>query len=220
MSNQEPKKKSFITVLIGTIARLTFVCLFLLLTIAMILTVGTGLWLKTYKAFTQEKLVAVIDVDEKKEDDDGNPYFKITYTPVDNQSALTQFILGEDENKDEEQIDEREEYYIYGDRFMVEAEVVNFSNWADFLGFKTIYKVTRIRGEYNDIEDEKNETRSIYDINGGMDSIWETLEYNQESLKPLVDSVYGSSASQSARRSKASWGIYMTEDGLIMKKYD
>ncbi len=184
----------------------------------MVITVAFGLWLQTYKAFTQEKLVAVVKTTAIKEDDHKNPYFKIVYTPIDEPSALSRIFV-KNNDKAKEAINERVEYYINGDRFMVESEVVKFQNWATLLGFKTIYKVTRIRGEYTDIDKEKDGKRSIFDINGGIDPGWETLEYNQESLSGLVESIYGSSASQSARPQEKSWGLYMTEDGLIMKSF-
>jgi hypothetical protein len=203
-----------------TILSLLAFCVVLIILLGSVVTIGTGLWLKTYKAFTKEKLVAVVDAEELQTDDDGNPYFKIKYTPVKTESALTEILVKDDEEaKIEEQVEKREEYYIHGDRFVVEAEVINFADWANLLGIETVYKMTRISGQYKDIELEKNAKRSAYELEGGADPVWETLEYNQEKLSPVVDGVYGSAVIQSARNNEKTWGIYMTEDGLIMKSY-
>lgn len=235
---QEPKetkvyksKKTFVSFLIGAVTQLALTCIFLILLLAMVTSIGLGLWMQTYKAFTEEVLVAVVEAEERKIDSDDLPYFKITYTPTENPSGLTKIFVGKEDGEDtvnnngkdsnpKELIEQREEYYIYGDRFMIESEVVNFSDWANILGFKTMYKITRIRGEYTDLELEQNSKRSVYDINGGIDPVWETLEYNQDTLKPFVDGVYGSSVSQSSRKNSVRWNIYMTEDGLIMKQSD
>ncbi len=212
---------SLVKSLTKNLARMTFLCIFLLLVLAMVISIGAGLWLHTWNAFTEEKLVAKVKIGELQEDSDGNPYFKATYTPVDNPSALSKFFLGEGATSDNSEMTaEQEQYYLNGDRLMVESEVIIFDNWATWLGFDTVYKMTRIRGEYTDLEKERNAERSIYDLNGGIDPVWETLEYNQESMDFLVNSVYGSSASQSARRSEKEWGLYMTEDGLIIKSLD
>jgi hypothetical protein len=216
---QEPKQ-TLVGSLLNTIARLGLIIVLLMLIIVFIVGIGSGLWLQTYKALTQEKLVAVVEVEELKEDSDGYPYFKMTYTPVENPSALTKALVKDRGGSDEKQVDKTEEYYIHGDRFMVEAEVINFGDWANILGFKTVYKVTRIQGSYSDTDQEKTGKRSVYDVNGGIDPVWETLEYNQEILRPFVQGVYGSAVTQGARREEARWGIYMTEDGLIMEKLD
>jgi len=218
MSNKEDKQnETFVSYLIGAVTRLAVISTFLLLLLVMITSVGLGLWIQTYKAFTQETLVAVVEAGERKIDAEDLPYFKITYTPVENPSGLTKIFVDEEDTSDKELIEKREQYYIYGDRFMIESQVINFGDWANILGFKTIYKITRIRGEYTNLELEQNGKRSVYDVNGGMDPFWETLEYNQEILTPFIDGVYGSSVSQSSRKDPARWGIYMTEDGIIMK---
>lgn len=214
-----PPRESLVTTLLRTIARLILFIIILAFILLIVSLVGTGLWLHTYKAFTKEKLVAVVKAERLKTDSEDNPYFKVTYTPVKNPSAFTKIFVKGDNDSNNELIDEREEYTIYGDRFMVESEVVNFDDWANLLGFETIYKITRVRGEYTDVEEEKDGKISVFDINGGIDPVWETLEYNQEKFDFIVEGVYGSSVSQSARDETVSWGVYMTEDGLIMKKY-
>jgi hypothetical protein len=214
------KSRGLVGSLLNTIANLSLVIVILLAVIAVIIGVGSGIWLQTYKAFTQEKLIATVEAEELKTDADDYPYFKITYTPVDNPSALTKLLVRDSEGSSEKEVENSEEYYIHGDRFVIEAEVINFGNLSNLLGFKTIYKVTRIKGDYSDTQTAQNGRKSIYDVNGGIDPVWETLEYNQEILQPFVDGVYGSAVTQGARRQESKWEIYMTEDGLIMKNAD
>jgi hypothetical protein len=221
--NQQPKenrRNSLVGSLLNTITRLSIIIVVLLLIIGVIISAATGLWLQTYKVFTQEKLVAVIESQELKKDSEGYPYFEIIYTPVENPSAFTKFLVRDSEGSDKKKLQKTQRYDIHGDRFVVEAEVINFDDLATLLGFKTIYKVTRIKGDYSDTEQAQSGRRSIYDINGGIDPVWQTLEYNQEILHPYVDGVYGSAVTQGARHEEATWGLYMTEDGLIMKKLE
>jgi hypothetical protein len=201
-------------------AKLIGILFFIILILFVISSVGIGLWLQTYKALTAEKLVAYVVTEELKKDDTEAPYFQITYTPVETTSALTKVFVKDSDPQDKELLDKRQELYLYGDRFMIESEVINFQDWANILGFKTIYKISRIRGEYTDIEQEQNGKRSVIDLDGGIDPVWQSLEYNQEQFSSIVESVYGSSASQGVRRNSVKWGIYMTEDGLIIRKVD
>ncbi|MBN2100632.1 hypothetical protein JW710_01930 [Candidatus Dojkabacteria bacterium] len=218
-TNKKTPRESLVSSLLTTIARLLVICFILIVILVAVIAGASGIWLHTYNTFTTENLVAIVEAEEIKYDNDDNPYFKITYTPIERPSAFTRIFVRDEEDEDKKMLTEREEFFIHGDRFMVEAHVVNFEDWANLLGFKTIYKVSRIRGEYNSTEKERSGKRSVYDMNGGMDPVWETMEYNQEILDFLIDGVYVSGVSQSARKEEATWGIYMTEDGLIMKKY-
>jgi hypothetical protein len=215
-----PERQSFASMLLGRIARMAIIISILILIIVFIIIISTGLWFHTYNVFTEEKLVAILETQELKTNQENYPYFEAVYTPVENPSALTKMLVRDSKGSTKEEIHLREDYFIHGDRIAIEAEVVNFGDWANLLGFKTIYKVTRIEGEYSDVKQAQEGRQSIYDINGGIDPVWETLEYNQEIMHPYIDGVYGSSVSQGARNAKTRWGIYITEDGLIMKKLD
>lgn len=190
------------------------------LVIILILVVSsfTTIWLHTYKAFTKEKLVAQITVSEQFTDEDGFDTFNIVYRPVDDESALVRLLTNEGGSSG---FEEKSEYMFLGDEFEVGGQVIKFNNWVTLLGFDTIYKVTKIEGDFTDVEQARNAPeRSIEELNGGVDPQWKYLQENEENLDFLVDTVYGSSASKFILREEKIYRLYITEDGFILDELD
>ncbi len=188
--------------------------------IGLLIFVSTGftaLWLHTYKVFTKEKLVAEITVSEQKKDDSGDMYFDLSYRPVEDKSALVA-VFNKD-NSTSSPFGGSQDFKVYGDEFEVTGQVIKFSNFATLLGFDTIYKVTRLSGNYTDTSEAlSTEHRSIFDINGGTDEGWKYMQKNEDKLGFLVETVYGSSASKFVQDKEQTYGLYITEDGFILER--
>jgi hypothetical protein len=211
------KQNSTIKTLIKTIFTLSLVIVFLMTCIVSILTVGVSMWLHTYKALTKKTLVAEITTSELKYEDD-IPYFDVTYKQVQQKTAFQRiFSRGNEETTHYELT---EDYKVYGDRVEVGGEIIKWNDWLNLLGLDTIYKISRLKGNYSDTELEREAERSVYDLNGGVDSIWKTLQKNEESFSFLVDSVYSSAGMKFVEDKDVKWGVYVTTDGILIDRLE
>lgn len=174
-------------------------------------------WLHTYRAFTQKKLVAIIEVQPSKKDERGFEYTTLTYKPVKEESALIRMLTGS--NSESEDFDGDKEYKLYGDHVELGGEVVKFNDFWTLFNLKSIYKVTRLEGDFTDAETAKklpSEERSVYELNGGTDDYWKRLQKNTSDYDFLVDTVYGSYATKFVQDEPQTYGLYITEDGFLL----
>lgn len=206
-------QQSYIKSLLKTIVILIAIISILLLCIITITFSAFSIWIHTYKAFTQKTLVAEITATEKMTNE-GVPYAEVTYKEVDSKTAFER-IFYQDET-DNTQYKGEQKFTIYGDKLEVSADVVKWNDWGTLIGLDTVYKVTRINGEYLDTEMERTAKRSVFDLNGGTDSLWLFLEKNQKKISFVADSVYTSSASNSFQDEELKWNLYVTEDGFYL----
>lgn len=208
-------QQSYLKSLLKTIAVLASVVCILVLCLLITISSAFSIWIHTYKAFTQRHLVAEIIVSQKQEKN-GIPFSEITYKETQSKSAFERIFYRD--AMLENTFKEPQNFTIYGDSFEISADTIKWNDWATLLGFDTVYKVTRISGEYRDIDMERTAKRSVYDLNGGTDSTWLTLEENQEKLSLVVDAIYTSSASTSFQDKEYVWNLYVTEDGLYLDR--
>lgn len=212
--NREP----LTTRLIKALALSTIILFFLVLAVAI---TGFSAWLNTYKAFTAEERVATVTVSALEGEKNEDPSYTLKYTEIPRNSAFEKIFKDSSEAQDTETIS----FEMDGDRFMVESEVVILDNWAilfnpgRLIGADTIYKVTRLKGEYSDIDLARKGPYTVYDLNGGTNWFWEWMQLNQEKL-PFVKSVYSSAAIELVRDTESTWNVYITEDGLGIEKAD
>lgn len=199
--------KRLVKILVSLVLALTML-LTCMLVVVIILFVG---WLRTYQAFTAEKLVAEITV-EKTTPANGLERIKVTYTPITNDAALNFIIPGS-----ESVTMKAEEFTLYGDQVLVGGPVVKFENIPVLLGFETAYKVARIQGSFiNTAKANQIPSGNIHDLNGGIDPTWTHFEADADQLPWLIDTAYFSIAGKSAQSSSRSYGLYITEDGFIL----
>lgn len=102
------------------------------------------------------------------------------------QQQFTAIISWEDGSK--------QKYQINGDEFYIDAKVLKWKSWVNFLGIKTWYEFDRIGGRYKSIDDEKNKPRSIYQLAVKKDLDLYYLRKKYMFLSFLVDAEYGSAA--------------------------
>ncbi len=175
-------------------------------------------WLHTYKAFTQKTLVAEIEVSEEKKDEAGLNYATIKYKEVNDESALVKILTSKDTKKD---FSNEQEFKVYGDSFIVGGQVVKFDDFWYLFNLHSIYKLTRLEGDFIDVELKQNlpsDKRSIYELNGGVDDFWKKLQENEKKYDFLVDTVMGSYASKFFEDTPKSYNLYITEDGFILEQ--
>ncbi len=124
---------------------------------------------KNYEHFTYKKNVLTIVCQLKEVD-----WFVIELIP-------------EDRNK------ERNRFYrLNGQQFLIEGHIVKWKDFFAFLGMKPLYQVTRLSGRYITIEDEKNNERTIYEINKTT-KFWNFMMRYGKKI-PGIDAVYGTAS--------------------------
>src|SRR5260370_14403300 len=82
-------------------------------------------------------------------------------------------------------------YIVYGDEWMLQADIIKVVPWLNILGVHTGYKVTRLQGRYDDVNLEQNGRRSVYAINGGDDGFFQRMHDWHGWMSPFIDAEYG-----------------------------
>jgi hypothetical protein len=155
-----------------------------------------GLFARAYFAFTYEKPVAEIMTEATQEPD---------------ASVVTLFqSLPEESHMGKE-------FLIKGDQWMLEGDILKWDNWLSFMGLKTRYRLTRLRGRYVQVEDEIQQEGTVYSLVEEEDHpLWRYL-YKYGQTLPLVSTVYGNAVFQTARKSRH-FLIYVSPSGFVVRE--
>jgi hypothetical protein len=107
-------------------------------------------------------------------------------------------------------------FMLSGDEWQLDARVLKWRGWANLLGLDAQYRLERIGGRYRDIEQERNDERTVYPLseNPGLD-LW-MLSTRYPRWLPFVDAVYGS-ATYMPMADGARYEISITQSGLIAR---
>jgi hypothetical protein len=111
---------------------------------------------------------------------------------------------------------ERATFALSGDEWQIDARVLKWRAVADIVGFDTVYRLERISGRYESIEDERNLARTVYALNPpGRIDLWD-LVHRYRTWVPWVDALYGSAA-YLPMADGALYEIKVTQSGLIAR---
>lgn len=112
--------------------------------------------------------------------------------------------------------DRYQELQLSGDAWQIDARVLKWHGPALLAGLDSGYRLERISGRYENIEAERNQTRSVHALsdNPGVD-LW-SLTRRFERWLPWLDAGYGS-ATYLPMRDDARYRISMTQSGLIAR---
>lgn len=107
-------------------------------------------------------------------------------------------------------------FMLAGDEWQLDARVLKWKGWANLLGLDAQYRLERVSGRYRDIEQERNDERTVYSLseNPGVD-LWQ-LSTQYPRWLPFVDAVYGS-ATYLPMADGARYRISITQSGLIAR---
>lgn len=165
-------------------------------------------WMYTYNALTDERVVAELYI-SKKIIKDGVPTIRVRYVPLDNSPALPFLPQQNDMNSIEVELS--------GDQVFIDANFIRWQNWVTLLNIKPVYKVYRIKSDFQQISDrEKFNTKAI-DINGGQDTFIVDFSRNPEMFQWLVQSVFVSSAGQNASDNDRVFYVVVTKDAIVLE---
>lgn len=165
--------------------------------------------LRTYRVLTRRDLVAVVECWPSPSRADE---YRLVYRPAGRGPASTR---GSHRPVSAGRLGPAQVYQLYGDQWSVGGDVLIWRGWAQLLGLKTCYKVTRIEGRYENSQREIAETHLVYDVDGGSDWLWRFL-YRAQAWLPGVEAVYGSAVYLPADPHKQ-FVVYATPSGFLIK---
>jgi hypothetical protein len=157
---------------------------------------------QTYARLTYERPVATLATRQL-----APQYFEVT---------LTQPAEGE-------QPERTAVYPVNGDEWRVEAQVLRWKPWANVLGLDAQYRLDRLSGRYQNIEQERNGARSVHALSSDADpdglpwslSLWDTARKYRRYVD-AVDTLYGSGAYM-PMVDGGTYEVWMTQSGLIAR---
>jgi hypothetical protein len=107
-------------------------------------------------------------------------------------------------------------FMLAGDEWQLDARVLKWKGWANLLGLDAQYRLERVSGRYRDIDQERNDERTVYALseNPGVD-LWK-LSTQYPRWLPFVDAVYGS-ATYLPMADSARYQVSITQSGLVAR---
>lgn len=162
-----------------------------------------GLNLQTYGRLTYERPVATLQVNQL-----GPQYFEAT---------VVQPALGEARPAT------TAVYPLHGDEWRIEAQVLKWKPWANVLGLDSQYRLDRLSGRYQSIEQEINATRSVHSLRPVEEvgplpwriDVWDAARKYRRWVDP-VDTLYGGAAYM-PMADGARYEVWLTQSGLIAR---
>jgi hypothetical protein len=173
---------------------------------------SVGIWLHTFKVFTQETVVAELFV-SKKIIKDGSPKFTVKYTPKKDVSGWWT-IFGSDAKSADHEVSME----LTGDQVFVEADYLRWSNWVTFANVKPVYKTNRVKTGFQHAEDYKKYNVEVVDLNGGPDWFAAKLQQTPDKFSWLAQSVYLSSAGINVTNEDVTYKVISTKDALVLER--
>jgi hypothetical protein len=172
----------------GGLSRILIALLFLLVGL---LAAVIGLGVQGFRTLTSEQLAATVEVQEIAE-----------------QRFQTVFTFPDGEVKT---------FELAGDEFSVEAKIVKWQPWANFMGLQTAYKLDRVSGRYTLLDDEQTQPRTVYSL--GQTRVLDLFSLSQRlpALSTLIDAQYGSSTFIPIN-DKSRYEVRVSTTGLLIRE--
>lgn len=106
-------------------------------------------------------------------------------------------------------------YLLRGHQWTVEGHILKWDDWLNFLGLRTMYKLTRVRGRYLQADDEMSKPATVYSLVPKEDDPgWRWL-YRYGPRLPFVQAVYGNTVFTLPSEDKTFY-IYVTTSGFMI----
>jgi len=118
-------------------------------------------------------------------------------------------------------------YPVNGDEWRMEAQVLKWKPWANVVGLDSQYRLDRLSGRYQNIEQERTGARSVHALNGGDVktgplafvpwnlNVWDAARKYRRYID-AVDTLYGSAAYMPMANG-ATYEVWITQSGLIAR---
>jgi len=154
------------------------------------LAVAIALNLYSYRVLVQEQPVAEVRFEAL-----GPQYFRVYLLPSGGGSRVLE---------------------LRGDQWQIDARVLKWTGLANLLGMKTAYRLERLSGRYSDVQQERKDTRTVYQLDNprGLD-LWAWVRRSERKL-PWLDAIYGSAAYM-PMVDKAQFRVSISNSGLVVR---
>src|SRR6202020_1562991 len=107
-------------------------------------------------------------------------------------------------------------FFLRGDEWQVDARILKWQGSVNLLGFDAALRLDRISGRYTNIEDERSQPRTVYQLHPPETiDLWE-LAHRYHRWLPWVDALYGS-ATFLPMADKGSYEISASQTGLLAR---
>lgn len=114
-------------------------------------------------------------------------------------------------------------YPLHGDEWRIEAQVLKWKPWANVLGLDSQYRLDRLSGRYQSIQQEINAERSVHPLtapaaDNGLPwriSTWDTARKYRKYVH-AVDTLYGGAAYM-PMADGARYEVWITQSGLVAR---
>jgi len=112
------------------------------------------------------------------------------------------------------------EFVLRGDAWMLEARVLRWELPAVLAGVPSLYRLERLSGRYDDIEEERTRQRSVYEVEpaGALDLF--ALKKQFSTWLPFVDARYGSATWMPMADNARYLVLFNDRGGLLAKPAD
>jgi hypothetical protein len=111
---------------------------------------------------------------------------------------------------------ERASFALRGDEWQVDARVLKWTAFANLIGFDAAYRLERISGRYANVDEERSQPRTVYELaSPGRIDPWE-LVHQYHRWVPWVDAMYGS-ATYLPMSDGALYEIKVSQSGLVAR---
>lgn len=154
------------------------------------LMVAIAMNLHTYQVLVQEELVATLRFEKL-----APQYFQVYLMPTKGPSHV---------------------FDLRGDEWQIDARVLKWTGVANLLGMKTAYRLERLSGRYQNIQQARQGVHTVYSLvdHSGID-LWGWAQQSERKL-PWLDAEYGSAAYM-PMVDKAQYRVSIGNSGLIVR---
>jgi hypothetical protein len=105
-------------------------------------------------------------------------------------------------------------FFLRGDEWQIDARILKWESIVNLVGFDTAFRLERISGRYSKIEDERDQARTVYELNPpDRVDLWD-LVHRYHAWLPWLDALYGS-ATYLPMADGALYEIKVSQSGLV-----
>lgn len=108
-------------------------------------------------------------------------------------------------------------FKIFGDEWRIDARFLKWKPWANLLGMDAMYRLERLGGRYQTVQDENTRKHLVHDI--ARSPVVDLLQYADRSWAGWmpVDTLFGSSAYEHIDPA-VEYRVYRTQSGILIRK--
>ncbi len=155
---------------------------------------------RMYTAFTSHQLIAMVEC--RPIYGQGSDAFELLLTPV---------VNGEPQ--------EVQSYILKGEKWSVGGDILEWQSYMNFLGLRSMYRLTRVQGHYVHADDEMTRDITAYSLVEEEESdFWMTL-YNIAVKAPFIKSAHQNFVSTYPYFGYT-FQIYVTPSGFTLERFE